>query len=154
MSFDGRCLATFIVILGLTATACSSPDVRVERRLIETVKRGPGTQFSMRDLTPFEWERMHVFPPFITHDEIEDTLGFKWGRSLGILEIGNDNVRLVVFVQGKRVVAFFTQKMWNGAFEGVDKTGLSPEQAIFRIEEQPREPADPPGQLAYVIRKI
>lgn len=54
----------------------SGSDAGFERRLYEAVEHGE--VFDMRDITPFEWDRMYVFGPYSTQDEMEKALGLEW----------------------------------------------------------------------------
>jgi hypothetical protein len=58
----------------------------------------------LADVTPFEWDRVCVFPPQASMDDVDDQLGFEWGV------IGGDpsgDRTLLVFVRDGEVETHF-----------------------------------------------
>jgi len=119
----------------LTA-ACRDRGAELEQKLIKTVKRDPGTVFQMRDLTPFEWDRMYVIQPYTLPEAINRKLGFEWaGAKSSDIEMF-DTIRLLVFVKGKEVVADVEYKVWDGFFDDGGRHEYSVEEARFVVEEE------------------
>ena len=97
--------------------ACRDRNAELEQALIKTVKRGPGTVFRMRDLTPFEWERIYIIQPYTPPETINKKLGLEWAGANRSTIQSFDTIRLLLFVKGKEVVAEVDYKIWNGFFE-------------------------------------
>jgi hypothetical protein len=58
----------------------------------------------LADATPFEWDRVCVFPPYLSKEAVDETLGIEWGVVGG----GDlDDRVLLVFLEGNRVVKHF-----------------------------------------------
>lgn len=79
----------------------------------------------LQDLTPFEWDRVFTFSPYSPDTALMSAFGFQPGL-LGCTAIYvRDDVRLFVFQQRKRVVAFAdvpNAQVWGGfrGGEGID----------------------------------
>lgn len=111
---------------------CSASDSDLERRIAAEVAKGRDTELRMRELTEFQWDRMHVFGPYSSPDHIERELGFAWlpAASTGITD--NDGISLLVFVRNDAVVRHVTQPRTPCDFAGASTGRYSPETAVFR----------------------
>lgn len=56
---------------------------------------------------PSEWDRVYFFPPYTSHEQIHQELGFHWADVAQTSIDQNDGVNLVVFVHGERVIDWF-----------------------------------------------
>lgn len=114
------------------------------------VERGPGTSFSMVNLTSFDWERMHVFVPYSDASRINKALGFTWedAESTGISL--DESVSLLVFTRAGSVVYWLRYPRNYGEFEldadGDGSSSVSREDARFVISVIDR------GELWRVIK--
>jgi hypothetical protein len=129
-------LLFFISCAFVLTAACRDRGAELEKKLIKTVKQGSGTVFHMRDLTPFEWDRMYVIQPYTSPEATNRKLGFEWAgaksRNIGMF----DTIRLLVFVKGKDVVADVEYKVWDGFFDDGGRHEYSVEEARFIVEEE------------------
>jgi hypothetical protein len=124
------CVCVFVLTV-----ACRDRGAELEKKLIKTVKQGPGTVFQMRDLTPFEWDRMYVIQPYTPPEAINRKLGFEWAGAKSS-SIGTfDTIRLLVFVNGKEVVADVEYKVRDGFFDDGGRHEYSAGEARFAVEE-------------------
>ncbi|MBA3354717.1 MAG: hypothetical protein H0U18_02015 [Pyrinomonadaceae bacterium] len=104
--------------------------------MVKTVKQGSGTVIQMRDLTPFEWDRMHVIQPYTPPEAINRKLGFEWaGANRSNIEMF-DTIRLLVFTKGKEVVADLDYNVRDGFFDDGGRHEYSVEEARFIVEEE------------------
>ncbi len=138
----------FVACAAEMICACRDRGAELEQALISTVKQGSGTVFRMRDLTPFEWERVYVIQPYTPPETINQKLGFEWAGAKRSAIQSIDTIRLLVFVKGKEVVADVEYKVWNGVFEGDQGRGYSVEEATFVVEEEQEQ-----GAEALTIRR-
>jgi hypothetical protein len=133
--------AAFVLTLALLASACSQSDSALQKAIAGAVAVGDGTVFRMSDLAEFEWDRLHVIPPYTASDEIDRELGFHWpsAQSTGIEQ--RDDIALLVFVRGAEVVRYVDFPRRDGDFSAVDRPGgFSRKAAIFAVRQEPGEP--------------
>jgi hypothetical protein len=122
--------------LVLTA-ACRDKGAELQQKLVKTVKQGPGTVIDMRELTPFEWDRMYVIQPYTPPEAINRQLGFEWAEAKTSDIQMFDTIILLVFVKGKEVVADVEYKIRDGYFRAGGKNEFSVEEARFVVEQDP-----------------
>ncbi|CAN5794839.1 hypothetical protein BH20ACI3_BH20ACI3_06090 [soil metagenome] len=139
----------FVACAAEMMCACRDRGAELEQALIRTVKKGSGTVFRMRDLTPFEWERVYVIQPYTPPETINQKLGFEWAGAKRSAIQSIDTIRLLVFVKAKKVVAAVEYKVWNGFFKGDGGRGYSIEEATFVVEEE-----EDRGEKALIIRRV
>ncbi|MFS0722379.1 hypothetical protein [Paenibacillus sp. 1P07SE] len=107
---------------------------------------GYNEAFDMADITPFEWDKMIVFSPYTSRDEMEKTVGREWTTysyigyylfqktSLGDYPLSDDSVNKIIFMHGDEIILDVTFNR-----NQVDVTQISQiihrEEAAFSIEE-------------------
>ena len=64
-----------------------------------------GTEVRFSDITPFEWDRVYTFDPYVSREEIEKTLGIENRR---IKETVNEGMEQLIFVKDKELVCSIT----------------------------------------------
>jgi hypothetical protein len=118
-----RTWPVWIGIIGVVATtACGTDGDRSVRSAIAMyVARGNGSVVTMASAAPFEWERLHVFAPYTPPEQADAELGFRCqaARTSGIS--ARDDVTLLVFVSGKRVVRHVAHPRVQGDFSGLHR---------------------------------
>jgi hypothetical protein len=125
-------LASFALVL---TVACRDIGDELQQKLVRTVKQGPGTVIEMRELTPFEWDRMYVIQPYTQPEAINRKLGFEWaGAKTSPIQMF-DSIILLVFVKGKDVVADVDYKVGDGYFSAGGKNEFRVEEARFVVEQ-------------------
>jgi hypothetical protein len=73
--------------------------------LADDIRRAAGSGDPLlADVTPFEWDRVCVFPSSVGMDEVNDLLGFEWGVIGGD---PNGERTLLVLVRDQEVVTHF-----------------------------------------------
>ena len=109
---------------------------------------GEGTIVDMRAVTPFRWERLHIFPPYTDEATLRGDLGADWERAAGRIR-SDDRIDLLVFVDTGRVVASVEQPRASGDFSLLyRKGGWTPKSAKFRVR---RTNTTPDGKPSYVL---
>ena len=127
-------LASFALVL---TVACRDIGAELQQKLVRTVKQGRGTVIDMRELTPFEWDRMYVIQPYTQPEAINRKLGFEWTKAKTSPIQMFDTVILLVFVKGKEVVAVVEYKVGDGYLSAGGKNEFSVEEARFVVEQDP-----------------
>ncbi|MFN3429658.1 MAG: hypothetical protein ACK46X_06870 [Candidatus Sericytochromatia bacterium] len=115
-----------------------------EERLAVAVEQAgqAGKPLKLADATDFPWDRVHIFSPYVATADIERALGFRWpeAAATGIQE--RDDVALLVFVQGKRVVRTLRPARNRGDWAMIENhAGFTPAKAVFHVT---RDEGDPP----------
>ncbi len=101
------------------------------------VERGSGSVVAVAEAAPFEWERLHVFPPYTPAEQADAELGVRCeaARVSGIFE--RDDITLLVFVSGKRVVRYVAHPRVQGDFAELHRQGgYSRAEAVFVVNSR------------------
>jgi hypothetical protein len=89
-------------------------------------------------VTDFDWDRGHVFPPYMGPDEIEHELGFDWGGAGDSASGQSDAFYLLVFVNGGQVARAFDHEIGDGDLACMAhpfvEGGLTPSEAVLSAE--------------------
>lgn len=136
---------TLAVALAVMACACSreTTDKRSEwngmvSSAVHTKAGNAGSVYiDFRKMLPFDWDRVIFFPPYSTHDDIYDALGFRW-RGVERASISErDDITLVVFAKGRRVVHYIEHPRVEGDFSRL-RAGYAytAEEAYFEVVEE------------------
>lgn len=125
----------FVVLSLVLTAACGSDEVELPT-LAETVKQRIAAQdrtpVSLAEATGFPWDRVHIFGPYTSYEEVLRPIGGDWDdvRRTGIEH--RDDATLLVFVRAGEVAAFAMYPRRDGDLaEAHAPTGLTPEQALF-----------------------
>ncbi|MBU1118886.1 hypothetical protein KKH43_03325 [Patescibacteria group bacterium] len=96
------------------------------------------TLFDMTDITQFDWEEFCIFTRHTQYEEIEETLGFVWPELQKKNIDMNDDVTLLVFVDGSDVVEYYVfPKIYGDFDDSLNKQCVTPEDAVFEVQELP-----------------
>ncbi|EOD00360.1 hypothetical protein [Caldisalinibacter kiritimatiensis] len=79
------------------------------------------TSFNMKDVTPFQWDKMYIISPYTSKSEIQEIVGIKWTTSntylgyllyqktiLGKYPLDDDIFHKLVFIKGEEVLLDIT----------------------------------------------
>lgn len=96
-----------LVIMGLVINQMFNKDVWDENRelLKESVLAKEATEepVSLSSLTPFEWDRVYSFDPYVSKEEVYEIVGYKWDD---IEETVSEGMNQLVFMQDDKVVCY------------------------------------------------
>lgn len=127
-------LVALAVTFSLVASACAGSDAGLSDRITTTVERGVGTRLVMADVTDFDWQKLYVFAPYTTQEQINRSLGFEWRDPEGI-EL-HDTFTLLAFVNEGEVVGYVAQPLGQGDFTDLsDGSPWTPESAVFVVAD-------------------
>ncbi|MGF7030321.1 hypothetical protein J2T17_001226 [Paenibacillus mucilaginosus] len=118
-----------------SAVSATKQETAAKTSLEEAVKRAAaqGGEVHIRDYTPFEWDLLHVFPPYSTPDQINARLGYHWtDRHLS----SDDGTSILVFTRQGRVVGHWS---YTGGSLGQSlyEQPMSPEEAVVKPAVKP-----------------
>jgi hypothetical protein len=94
--------ALLVTGLGIAARATQGfPDIELADELQGVAAAGDPL---LADATSFAWDRVCVFPPYLSKEAVDEVLGFRW-NVVGGGDLADRN--LLVFVDDDRVVKHF-----------------------------------------------
>jgi hypothetical protein len=125
-----------VLTVALLAGACTvDGDLELSAAIAARFRQGHGTILQMGVLAPFQWERLYVFPPYSSPEQIDRELGFacpSWRRA----DIDRrDDVTLLVFVADRRITRHLAHNRGKGDFAGLHRAaGYSRAEAAFVVD--------------------
>ncbi len=124
-----------------------------KRTIAEAVQKKRGNPnkviIDINSLSRFQWDKLHIFTPYMSYEDIKAELGFDWpyAKMTGIE--WDDGICLLVFVKDTKVVKYLVYPRHVGDFLTIGKKGgYSPEEAVFEVKEEDW------GEPWLVIREI
>jgi hypothetical protein len=134
------------ILIGLgTLYVLKSVNMRPQRqnfssKLAAEVEKKRGNnnvvEIRFKDLTDFEWDKVYIFPPYTSHQSIDDDLGFVWEPARSIRMDLRDDVNLIVFTNDGKVVFYVKHPRGLGDLDGnYKRKGYVPDEAIFTVVE-------------------
>lgn len=108
---------------------------------------GQNEAFDMADITPFEWDKMIVFSPYASKEEMEKTVGREWTTYsyigyylfqktfLGEQPLINDSVNKIIFMKGDEIILDVTFNRNQADFTQITQI-INREEATFSVEEK------------------
>jgi len=103
--------------------------------------------FDMKNITPFEWDRMYVILPYTSRTEMQKIVGTKWTTAdtyigylifdktwLGERPLNDDIFHKLVFVKDNKVVLDVTLNRGNADFTQINSPVIN-SNALFIIDK-------------------
>jgi hypothetical protein len=110
------------------------PSNAISGSLADEVHRGPDTVVDFAKVAPFAWDRVFIFPPYTTREQIDSSLGFHWAGARWSAVQNYEGWNLLVFVHDGAVVCWFDHGRLDGDLMHLpDSKGYSRDQARFRV---------------------
>lgn len=101
-----------------------------------------GEQVKLSEFTPFEWDTVYAFDPYVSKETIYETIGYKWDR---ISETVSEGMNQIVFVKDGKVVCYIYGYPENNKF-GISFASsdtiphaavlYAADHAVFDVEER------------------
>jgi hypothetical protein len=131
---------TTAVAVALIVFACRQwvADRPLSTQIWSAARKSNPAAVSMAAVATFDWDRMHVFPPYMSARAIEHELGFAWLQSDAMED--SDGFVLLVFVKDHRVVRYVKQDRRTDFARCGREGGFARAEAVFRCVEV--SPAD------------
>lgn len=105
-------------------------------RLVALYKNGKVDAIDISTITPFEWEKLFLFSPYSTAEQIFKTLGFS--DDIKSFISYDDGIILFVFVKGNKVVQYLDYPRNPDFYSVVRESGYSPSEAVFVLDDEGR----------------
>ena len=90
-----------------------------------------GSVFRMTDAMEFDWDRLYVFAPYTTNQQVSEEIGFKW-MGLASEDERNEDLCFLIFVKQNKVIQFFKyQRLYGDFSQAYQRGGYSSQEAVF-----------------------
>ncbi|WP_273833634.1 hypothetical protein [Guptibacillus sedimenti] len=127
---------SILCLLLLLLVGCNQDNIQRDKDLenaIHTIVADKNqNEIRVKSLTNFEWEEAFLFTPYSTQGSIEKQLGFYF-KDPSNLEM-RDDIYLMVFVNGGKVVQYVELDRHTSDFSIGDKDHLTPKKDVISIE--------------------
>lgn len=108
-----------------------------------------GDQVKLSEFTPFEWDEVYSFNPYVSKEIIYETIGYKWDR---ISETVSGGMNQIVFVKGGKVVCTIYGYPENNGF-GIffNNSNVNEDYTILNAVDQDIFEVKKRGKVVYLI---
>lgn len=104
------CVSLLVVVLFKKDLWDTNAKLLKSKVLSEAVA---GDQVKLSEFTPFEWDEVYAFNPYVSKEVIYETIGYKWDR---ISETVSEGMNQIVFVKSGEVVCYLYGYPENNKF--------------------------------------
>ena len=126
-----------IILCAFLISGCGGVNEKspTAKKIEQAVRQGAGTIFEMKTMTDFQWDHFFVFEPYTLRKKIHETAGVSFLKENEIPTSVEEADCLLVFMQSKNVVKYFTYRRSNGDFDTLAKKtdGFTPDEAVFKV---------------------
>lgn len=114
---------------------CAPASGRAASRVLASAVQSGRPTVCLRDLPGPAWERVHIFGPYTSRQEVAAALGFPWNDGAAARELErSDSLNLLLFVREGRVVMTVRHRRDAGDFGPASlRRGFSVNEAEFRV---------------------
>jgi len=122
-------LSISFTVIAVGCIQISNEKIDIEKMAADSLNTNP---LSIEDYTNFEWDVLHIFPPYTPKEEIKNQLGFEVSTSIESF----DSITLLVFTDKKGHSYDFEISRSSLDFsESYRENGYKREEAVFTISE-------------------
>lgn len=118
-------------------------EVKSIQQSVETI--------NLKEVTPFEWDKVYSFSPYTPKETIYETVGYKWDR---IQETVNEGMNQIVFVKDGEVVCYVYGYPSNAGY-GISVSGetLSEYATVLHVEDDQTFKIERDEEVVYLIKE-
>ncbi len=118
-------------------------EVKYIQQSVETI--------NLKEVTPFEWDKVYSFSPYTPKDTIYETIGYKWDR---IQETVNEGMNQIVFLKDGEVVCYVYGYPSNTGY-GISVSGetLSEYATVLHVEDDLTFKVERDEEVVYLIKE-
>ena len=122
-----------LILFILLLFSCKSIPESFITDLHQKIKSGE-VQIDIKSITSFDWDYLHIFTPYTTVEDVNNRLGFNWGKAYDTGIFQRDDINLLVFVKDNKVIKYYEVPLHYGNFSEIKLgKGLSKDKAIFEL---------------------
>lgn len=106
--------------------------------LIESYKAGEVDVIDISTITPFAWEKLYLFGPYSSKEQIVEVTGIRRLGSLETMIEYSDGIVLFVFVDQNKIVKYMDYHRSPDFTYSIRESGYTPSEAIFVLDDKDR----------------
>ncbi len=127
-------LLFYLIICMVSLICCNKINNSVSEEIAKKVSDGEGAIINIANLTNFEWDKLYIFDPYESRDNIQNTIGQVFLKANDIHISVSEEVTLLVFTKDGNVVHYFNHPRRKGDFSGFkDHDWFTPENSKFKV---------------------
>lgn len=124
-------------ILGLYQAGCEPPHSNVSEELTRQFQASGRSFVNLADVLPSPWEKVCIMGPYSDRKSVDTTLGFEWpDLPKTVIETNND-IALLLFLKGGKVVEWVEHPRRDGDFTNLSRQCFQRDQAMFEHLSNP-----------------
>ena len=134
-------IKNLLVIIGfLLISGCSRSNTDISVQIEKLFGNSSTAPIDLSLVGPSSWERVCVLPPYTDNEQAERILGFKWNADHITSIRDSDAINVLVFIQGKTVIAFTEHRRVKGDFSKLVPRCLPRERStvVRKVDTDPR----------------
>ena len=116
--------------------SCSATS-QISQQIEAQLRASPSGSVNLALLGPASWEKVCVLSPYNNNVAAEQVLGFKWNAEANTSIAGNDGINVLVFIQGRQVVAYTEHPRNKGDFSQLQPRCLHRTDASVQRKQGP-----------------
>ncbi|MGD9851396.1 MAG: hypothetical protein AB7T38_09020 [Nitrospirales bacterium] len=110
---------------------CEAPSSNVSDELTRQFQASGRSFVNLVDVLPSPWEKVCIIGPYSDEKSVNMTVGFDWPElSQSTIETNNE-IALLLFLKGRKVVEWFEHPRRDGDFTNLSRQCFSREKANF-----------------------
>jgi hypothetical protein len=109
-------------------------DTKLSDEIYSILNTTTTDEVSFNSITSFKWDKVCIFPPYISTKTIISSIGFEWEMVNEINIKRDDTTCLIVFSIGDQIVSYFLHPRNKGDFSYLKEYCYKPEEAIYHVE--------------------
>lgn len=103
------------------------------KTIANTLEETNTATIDFKDIVKEEWDSMFIFPTYTSYETIYDALGFEWDEVYKTGISYRDDITLLVFTNGDKVVRYVEYPKVYGDFSSLEKDVY--EDGIFELHK-------------------
>jgi hypothetical protein len=125
-----KTLTPFVIVM-LLLSACTNGGTSISRQLTKEFDASASAPIDLAQLGPPTWEKVCVLGSYTSTKEAEKVLGFQWDVEQKSSIAKNDAINLLVFVKGRKVLAYTEHPRNKGDFSELRSRCLPRKQSTL-----------------------
>ncbi len=129
------CLCICIVVF----VGCRKYESPVSSAIAEKVLKGEGTIINLTELTDFKWDKLYIFDPYESRDNIQSLIGQQFLKNNELPMGVSEGDAFLLFMKDNKVVHYFNHPRGKGDFSGLkNHNWFTPQNAKFQVFQEGR----------------
>lgn len=108
----------------------------MEEKVTVIINDDDVNKIDIRKITSFKWSELHVFKPYTSIENIDDSLGFIWKDAGKTFINQEEDFNLLVFTEKNKVVNYIKWPINKGDFMRIEKIKYPYDSAKFIFKKE------------------